>query len=197
MLPATAEVDRYRRGGRDPCTAFGLNSALETRESKHALRVSPNTLCRRTSALRHRLPQHGDDVPQRGKYVSATWRDWFTHHVLIGKDANGQVVIAQNAYGCNCKCLLSEGWIDAFAWLISQNAAETKVMVCEFSSKPNIGHSGNTIEVMAVHCTYDTREEQRQLHLLCKERKHTSMWTLQVCGGTESSASSRHARFVS
>jgi hypothetical protein len=61
----------------------------------------------------------------------------------------------------NCQameCLYYDAWHDGtFKLKGTGQVANTKVMVCAFDWKQNVGHLGNKVNVMGVHGHYHTK----------------------------------------
>ena len=80
-------------------------------------------------------------------------RDWCEHHVFIGQDADAPILMAARKDNClKMECHDCKPWVDGrFRTNGKSMTASTKVMVCTFHWKENIGHLGDKITVMGVH----------------------------------------------
>ena len=168
-------ADETTDGDISSTRASSIAASSACRQHSRASSDAETSTSRQSSRLKRTLKKR-----TLNNYEKATWREWFTHHVLIGKDANGQVVIAQNEHSCNCECIFSEHWADEVSSRISKIDAGTNAIVCEFSSKQNIGQSGCKIKVMAVHCLrYSTKEgtkRTKDIHEYIKYMHSTRLW---------------------
>ena len=108
-------------------------------------------------------PEHVEDKPQLQRTGPAPvgnveMRDWHEHHVMTGADPKTTVLMAARKNNCNgIMVLCYEPWFDSsFKQSQKKKIATTKVMVCTFDWKQNIGDLGNKVNVMGVHGHYHT-----------------------------------------
>ena len=112
-------------------------------------------------------PQHVYDRPQSWRTGPApagnvALRDWHEHRVIIGGCAKNPVLMAARKNNCQgMECLYCESWFDGtFRLKGKTQVATTKVMVCAFEWKQNLGYLGKQVNVMGVHGHYHTMKLQ-------------------------------------
>ena len=89
-------------------------------------------------------------------------RDWYEHLAVISTFPKGQIPKAARKNVCHMiQCLECHAWVDG-EWNQGgkKKATITKVSVCAFTWKQNIGHLGKRIQVMGVHGHYRTMNMQ-------------------------------------
>ena len=101
-------------------------------------------------------------------------RRWFQHWVVMGDEPKGAILMAAKTNECQgIKLLQCSKWIDG-TWKETggkTKTATTRVLVCKFTWKQNIGHLGKHVTVMAVHGHY------RTMNMLLTNDEIEGFWT--------------------
>ena len=83
--PATAEIDQYRRRGRDPCTAFGPNSVLHHARPR-TLSIKARVRCGRSV----HSATDADEFVFKIRAVDADVFDEFGTQISVDADARNE-----------------------------------------------------------------------------------------------------------
>ena len=89
-------------------------------------------------------------------------RDWFEHEVVITNERKNAVLMAARKNVCSkVERLHMAAWTD-HTWTEKGKTkiATTRILICKFHWKQNIGHLGSDVTVMGVHAFYRTIEHE-------------------------------------
>ena len=129
------------------------------------------------AAMLEREPSHVPDRPpprhnEKAPLGNMSARAWFEHLVCMGEESKGAILMAVRKNVCeNIECVYSDSWVDGI-WNVKgkNNTATTRVMVCKFTWKQNIGHLGKDVTVMGVHGHY------RTMNMLFNKTVNDELW---------------------
>ena len=96
---------------------------------------------------------------EKARVGNVAARQWFQHHAIMSTFPKGiQILMAARKNNCKgMKILYSKEWVDGLFKKDKKNKeAITRVMVCQFDWRQNLGHIGLVVKVMAVHMHYHT-----------------------------------------
>ena len=104
-------------------------------------------------------PPQQRSLPNQKAVPGNMWqREHYEHHVILTSDSKNAILMAARTNVCEeIEQLHTASWCDG-TWRVNGKlkTATTRVMICKFKWKQNIGHLGNEVTVMGVHGHYKT-----------------------------------------
>ena len=104
-------------------------------------------------------PPQQRSLPNQKAVPGNMWqREHYEHHVIMTQDSKNAILMAARTNVCEeIEQLHTASWCDG-TWKVNGKlkTATTRVMICKFKWKQNIGHLGNEVTVMGVHGHYKT-----------------------------------------
>ena len=137
-------------------------------EANHAV---AGMLEEKPSVALDRVPA-GHRRNEKAPYGNVAKQDWWEHWVVMTNEPKNAVLIAARKSVCKqVEMLHWDAWPDG-TWKDKgkHRAATTRLLICRFHWKQNIGHLGHQVVVMGVHAHY------RTMNMLFPESVNKKWW---------------------